>query len=174
MSEEKFPQAPPIPREEPRTAPPPDYGGRRYVSAEMQRVAESDAPPDPETERDALRAEVDATHARIAELERKQKTLSDTDLRHERDISEAIKAARAAKEAAESLRAANDLGAKQASAAAAGVDRLDAKAWITIVVSLIGAVLALVRALKGDPAPVPVVVTPQVVAAPSASGQVHP
>lgn len=173
MSEEKIPPLPPIPREEPQTAPPPDYGGRRYVSAEMQRVAESDAPPDPETERAALLAEVKATHARIAELERGQKSLSETDLRHASDISEAITAAREAKAAADSLRVMNDLGANKASAAAAGVEKLDAKAWITLVVALVGSVLGLVRALRGDPAPVPVVVAPQVYAVPSASA-VHP
>lgn len=173
MSEERFPMSPPLPREEPPTSPPPDYGGRRYVSAEMQRVAESDAPPDPETERAALRAEVAATHARIAELERKQQGLSDTDLRHERDIAEAIKAAKAAQEAAESLRAANELGARQATAAAAGVSKLDAKAWVMLVATTLGTLLAIIRALRGDPAPTPVVLAPQVIAAPSNSG-VHP
>ena len=159
----EIPKPPPLPREDPKTAPPPEYAGRRYVSAEMQRVADSDAPPDVETELAALRAEVNASHEKIAEIERGHARLSKSDVSQNKDISAAIQAANEARAAALALAPSNDLGARAAQQAVNGLAGLDAKTLATLIITVLGFLLAGAKALKSDPppAPTPVLVTLQ-------------
>lgn len=176
MSEEKIPQAPPIPREEPKTAPPPNYGGRRYVSAEMQRVADSDAPPDPETELTALRAEVAASHEKIAHLESGHRQLSSSDMRQENKLSDAFGEIRALGEKVAALAPDNAKGAAEATKAAMVASSLDAKTLATLVVTILSFALALMSKLGGGPkdAPVPIVViAPSATVAPAAPSAIH-
>lgn len=171
---EQIPKFPPIPREDPPTAPPPDYGARRYVSAEMQRVAESDAPPDPATEREALLAEVKATHERIAELEKGQRQLSSTDLTHESKLGNVMGELERLAEKVASLGPDNAKGAAAASVAAEKASALDAKTLAILITTIITFVLTLMGRLPKDPPPAaPVVVIAPASATAPAPG-VHP
>lgn len=135
---------------------------QRYISNEMRAVKASTRPPSPDVMIAALQAEVNAWHAKFAQVAEHQAQLSASDLTQSKDIAAVIREVRAlapnnaqgAEKATEAAKAAED--------AKAATGKLDAKAWVTLVVTVLGALIGLIRALKGDPAPVqmPVVVTP--------------
>lgn len=147
---------PPPPRVPASPAPEP----HQYISGEMRAVKASMRPVAPDVMIAALQAEVNAVHAKLGEVSDHQAQLSASDLTQSKDIAAVIREVRA-------LAPSNNAGAAKALEAAQaaeqakeGLGKLDAKAWVTLVVTVIGALIGLIRALKGDPPPVPVVVTP--------------
>lgn len=138
----KLPGPPPIPREEPATAPPPDYNGRRYVSAEMQKVAESGKPVSLAELVSVQEAEIKAAHERIAALENRQLELSVSDLTQSEDIATVIREVRA-------LKPSNDAGKAAAESADAKLAGLVKVAIASLVSALVAAAPTVLRLLEG-------------------------
>lgn len=138
----KLPGPPPIPREEPATAPPPDYNGRRYVSAEMQKVAESGKPVSLADLVSAQESEIKAAHDRIAALENRQLELSVSDLTQSKDIATVIREVRA-------LKPSNDAGKAAAELANTKLEGLVKVAIASLVTALVSAAPTVIRLLEG-------------------------
>ena len=130
-----FPKPAPLPREEPETAPPPDYGPRRYVSAEMQKVSESDRPVSATEMVSALRAE-------LAALEARQIELSASDLTQSKDIAAVIREVRA-------LQPSNDAGKVAAESADAKLASLVKVAIASLISALVAAAPTVIHILEG-------------------------